>query len=266
MIPRWIAAALALSFVGDALASSEPPTGVERAIQDLQECKNVDAPVCRALPQRLANYGDDVVGPLASAFPRLALPAQILAAMGAQRIDTRPATSLLIRLAATGSYVVRSLALEALGQRKGRKVDRALAAAMADENPVIRVAAAEAIGMAENQRVHRVVVPALVRASADDSMLVRVAVIESLGMLGARNALDVVLNALDSRDTKLRRTALFSLRFINDRRSVPHVIEVLKDDDHVTVRDAGSTLQRITGVDLGTDYELWKSWWVEQGQ
>ena len=247
-----------------AFAHGKTPRAVTRAIEALAECRTVDEAHCQSIPVRLANYKQASVKPLGKAFAGLSPAGQILGVMALQRIKHDVSTRLLVKLARKSNYMVRTLVLSALGDRAGRAVDKALIAALSQDNPAVRAAAADALGKSERRRNLKRVVPALIKAAGDREVSVKVAAIGSLGLLGHRSATPVVVKALGSRHAPLKRTALFSLRFLNDKRSVPDVIEVLRVEDGVIVRDAGTTLERITGMAFGVDYELWKGWWAAQ--
>ncbi len=237
------------------------PPAVQRAVDELRRCEDVDDPVCRGVPTRLANYGRVSVRPLMKAFEALPPAGRLLGVVALEQIEHKSSTNALIRLSSSGTYLVRTMALTALGKRSGRSVDKALVRAMRDRNPAIRAAAAEAIGKQEEARSRRIVFTPLMTAAKDTEVAVRMAAVESLGMLGEKKALDTVLDALSSNHKELRKSALFALRFLDDQRAVSDVI-----DDRVLVETAGKTLARLTGVDFGTDYELWKGWWAERDE
>lgn len=243
------------------VASAGDVGPVTRLVAELGECQDVGNPACRQVAIRLSNFGARAVPSLAKAFPKLSPAGQILGLVTLDKIKTRSSTRALIKLSARSSLVIRALALATLGPRKGRAVDNALLKGLKDKQPTIRVAAAEAIGRSRSARNVKRMVPPLVRAARDADTEVRIAAIESLGMLGDKRGVPPMRAALHARQPKLRKTALFALRFVADQRAVPDVIELLRDDDRMMVRDAGKTLERITGVDFGVDYELWKGWW-----
>lgn len=242
-------------------AEARPPNAVVRALDDLRTCNRIDDPVCRGIPGRLKNYGARAVKPLMKAFPKLSPAGQLLGVVALRGIDSKKSTKALIVLSADSGYLIRTVSLAALGERKGSVVDNALIKALADDATAIRAAAAESLGKVMRHRDMKRTVPALVKAAADSAMTVRVASLESLGFLGAVSALDTIVGALDSRQLSVRKSAVFSLRLLGDKRSAPALIELLKEDDRVLVDDASKALERITGRDFGIDYEMWRSWW-----
>ncbi len=242
-----------------ALARDKRP--VERLVQELAECEDVKSPACRQIALRLSNYGKRAVQPLSKSFSKLSPAGQILGLVVLGEISHRSSTRALIRLSRRSTLVTRALALASLGTRAGRNVDSALLAALKDRHATIRAAAAEAIGRSQTARNTRRVVPGLVRAAKDEDIQVQVAVLESLGMLGDKRGVPPMRAALRAEQPIIRKTALFALRFVSDRSVVPELIRLLREDDGLIVQDAGKTLEKITGLNFGTDYELWKEWW-----
>ena len=242
-------------------AEAATPNAVVKALDDLRTCHRIDDPVCRGVPVRLKNYGGRAVKPLMKAFPGLSPAGQLLGVVALKGIDDKSATKALIALSSDSGYLIRTVSLAALGDRKGRAVDKALIKALADDAAAIRAAAAESLGKVMRKRDMKRTVPALVKATGDKEMTVRVASLESLGFLGAVSALDTIVRALDSRQLSVRKSAVFSLRLLADKRSVPALMEILKEEDRALVDDASKALERITGRDFGIDYEMWRSWW-----
>jgi hypothetical protein len=71
-------------------------------------------------------------------------------------------------------------------------------------------------------------------------------------------AVDPVIQALDSGYASVRWSAVSILGHIRSRKAVPHLIEALQDEN---VRSAAEeALRQITGEDFGDDYDAWKRW------
>jgi HEAT repeat protein len=250
---------------GLAAHAQKTPDPVARAVAELQNCHAVDDPVCRGIPVRLANWGKHSVGPLLKGFSELPRAGQLLGVVALKDIPHASAQRGLIRLAqADGDLIIRLLAVDALGDRTGRAVDKALIRLLRSDNPAVRAAAAEALGKLPSERTRKTVVPALLDASGDKDSSVERSAIASLGMLGDKRGVPVAVAALQSPDKAVQRAALFALRFLNDVRAAPQIMELLKARDRALVQEAGRTLEKLTGLDFGIDYALWKGWWAEK--
>ena len=239
---------------------------IQRLVQELQQCHNMDNPACRSLTVRLSNYGRRVVRPVQRAFPKLSPAGQVIALTAMANIQDASATRFLIVLSKRSSIVVRGLALGALADRFGTRVETAIVAALRAKEATLRGTAAHALGKSQAQRKRKRIVPPLVKvAEGDESVAVRLAAIESLGMLGAPEGVPAMRAALGHRNLRLRKAALFALRFVEGAQSaVPDVIELLRVEDRLMAQDAGKTLEKMTGNHFGVDYELWKGWWAAQ--
>lgn len=258
-------AAVTAAFATLVAAGKGEPPAVTRIIDDLRQCTLVDDAVCRGLPARLAAYGDPAVSALAKAFSSLPQAAQLLGVVGVTQVESPAATRALVSLAHCPSLVVRSLILTSLGDRPGKDVDKCLCDALTDAEPHVRATAAEAIGKSKTKRDAKSVLPALVKASTDPVDAVSVTALESLGLIGDPSVVPALIAALGSTKLHVKRTALFAVRFLGDRRAIPAVIELVKEDEDELGRDAAATLRKLTGVEFGADYALWRRWWRANG-
>lgn len=131
----------------------------------------------------------------------------------------------------------------------------------------------------------------------DKQASVRSIAAELIGMLGGSKAYTLLINAL--RDDGAKCGAIDGLRYLNDYRAVPRLIDILKNfnhrdlvkelgklneqikkgsltseelkDNHMRVANCLAniecnltlieTLKKLTGKDYGEDYEKWRQWW-----
>ncbi|MFX0095272.1 MAG: HEAT repeat domain-containing protein [Candidatus Hodarchaeota archaeon] len=70
---------------------------------------------------------------------------------------------------------------------------------------------------------------------------VRIRILEALGRLKAKEAIPVILKALDVKNWKVRRAAIEALEEINDLSVVSVLIKVLKNDKEANVRAAAAS-------------------------
>jgi len=166
-----------------------------------------------------------------------------------------------MRLANRSNYVVRALAINALGKRTGARVERTLITLLDDQNPTLREAAATSLGHSASNRDRGRILPALLETCDDSEEAVQLASLQSLGLLNDNRALPRLCQALSAPNLRIRKQALLAIRFLDAPQAVPDVMQLLLDEDRTLVQDAGRTLERMTGMDFGMDYELWKGWW-----
>jgi HEAT repeat protein len=209
----------------------------------------------------LAGYGAKAVRQIRKSLSVLSPAGQVLALAALKLIDHKSSTNTLIVLAKKSPIMIRTVAISSLSNRSGKAVDAALRNLLRDKNPTYRALAAEALGKNKRNRDLKRACRALVKSTTDAIIEVRIKALESLGMLTCAQGIQSLINALGSRKKRERLTALFALRFLGDKRAVPAIIEVLRDEDDMVVGDAAKTLKRLTGETYGADYGLWKAWW-----
>jgi HEAT repeat protein len=128
-------------------------------------------------------------------------------------------------------------ALEVRGAGSRSALPAALAAALADPDPLVAVGAAWFAG----ERRHRPAVPALVTvATGHPDTRCREAAVAALGAIGDPAGLDAVLTALDDRPT-VRRRATVALAGFDDPRTGPALRRAAEDRDW-QVRQAAQEL------------------------
>jgi len=105
-------------------------------------------------------------------------------------------------------------------------------------------------------------IPALVKATQDSFFSVRqkaAAALASFPSPEAREALCRLATA-DS-NIGVQQKAMESLGTLADIQSVPCLIDVLRGRPGAATLAAHAALQKVTGMDLGTDASAWDSWW-----
>ncbi len=64
----------------------------------------------------------------------------------------------------------------------------------------------------------------------------------------------------------VRRAAIKVMTLLDDRRSVPLLIEALKANDGLPGAEIETLLQRFTGKKFAADHVAWKRWWTTEGE
>ncbi len=131
-----------------------------------------------------------------------------------------------------GFYREREMAALLLGQIGDSSGVDPLIGALRDENRFVRSFAARALGKIGDRRAVR----PLLQSLTDQEPGVHEAVSEALGMFRA-DAVDPLLDALESRDAMIRKGAAEALKQIGDPRALTPLLALLRDED-ARVREA----------------------------
>jgi len=161
---------------------------------------------------------------------------------------------------------VRSSAARALGRIEDdehRACKRLIGVLAGDADPHVRAAAAWALGQLGSG--HEPAIDALLKALDDPKPVVRQRAAQALGMdLKAPRAVEPLCRLLKDKDLWVRCYAAGGLKFINDPRAVPALIEALRDSDQRARDSARAALVGITGQRLGPDPARWRAWWKQR--
>ncbi|MCI0634559.1 MAG: HEAT repeat domain-containing protein, partial [Actinobacteria bacterium] len=135
---------------------------------------------------------------------------------------------------------VRLTAAETLGRLEDPRAIEALTRALRqDPDAKVRAMAAWALGQIEDPAA----VPALSDALRDDEdVVVRQRAAEALGDIEDASAIDALGSALRDPSVEVRRTAVWALGMIEDARAVPLVLPFLEDQDVEVRRNAAEAL------------------------
>lgn len=139
--------------------------------------------------------------------------------------DAETTQSLLQALHDT-DYIVRATAAELLGERGGPEVIEPLMESLKDREYMVRATAAEALGRLEAF----LAAPALQDLLLDSDQWVRYSAAESLAQIEADEPIWSLLMDANSADPELRRTALGQLTERGDRRAIPVLVRMLKEE------------------------------------
>jgi HEAT repeat protein/beta-lactamase regulating signal transducer with metallopeptidase domain len=134
---------------------------------------------------------------------------------------------------------VRLSAAETLGKfRDPRAVQALIQALRQDPDPKVRAMAAWALGEIEDPAA----VPALSSALGDDDATVRVQAAEALGNIEDASAIDALGDVVGDPAVEVRRAAVEALGNMDDARVVPLILPSLRDDDVEVRRSAADAL------------------------
>ncbi|MCZ6598177.1 MAG: HEAT repeat domain-containing protein [Planctomycetota bacterium] len=220
---------------------------------------------------RLASGGKPLLGKdraleaLAPALDGGHPKARAAAAGALGRIGTDGALERAMRMAADDSNAnVRLIAMLAVLRSKDATDDatrKLLADRLAkDPDPTVREEAATALGTKGVEKALRPLVAAL----ADAEWGVQVCAAVSLGKTRQPGAVGTLSDLYrQSDDWRLRGAAVVGLGHLYLKEAVPVVIEALEDDETIVQRTAHEWLSSIAGPELGRDSKEWREWWNE---
>jgi HEAT repeat protein len=99
-----------------------------------------------------------------------------------------------------------------------------------DEDPEVRLEAAEALGEAEDEKTVEKAVESLIPILNDENPQVRLQAAKSLSKIG-KPAVKPLINALKGDEGNIRRYATYALKDIGDSSVAENLIEALSDND-----------------------------------
>jgi len=119
--------------------------------------------------------------------------------------------------------------------------DRILYLAFKNNDPVVRVTAAKALGLMKDSQS----VDILIEHAGDKERSVRQAIVLALGDLKDKKALPVLMNALKDADWFVRAEAALALGKIGDAKAAERLFELLNDSDSYVKQNARKALQEL---------------------
>jgi HEAT repeat protein len=144
-----------------------------------------------------------------------------------------PAIQALESVIQTGSYTQRVAAVEALGKIDDQRVLKPLLAALRSADPSVCAAAATALGQRGDPQVCDSLLPMLRHADGH----VRTMTVEALARTGGARVVDALKPMLRDPVWDVRRAAAAALGKLKDARAVEELTGTLRDDD-ADVREA----------------------------
>lgn len=163
-----------------------------------------------------------------------------------------------------GTVAVRAAAARALGAIGDREAVLPLVATLREDDLVLRTETLAALGELRDEGA----VPAIGVFLSSADPRVREVAARSLGVLGSDRALPNLVRALEDAAPRVVESAAGALGLLAPRGvavSVPAIVErwlAVRGKDGRVEEAFERALARITGVDVGDDPELWKSWWA----
>jgi hypothetical protein len=129
-----------------------------------------------------------------------------------------------------------------------------------DKDPLVRAAAAEALGKIGDPRA----IPPLIKALDDERYMVRWDAVKALGELKAGPAIpNLERVAKTDRQSDVRLAAVNVLGKIGGKEAIGPLIDVLSDKDENIAYFASQNLARLTGQSFGVQPTKWTQWWEE---
>jgi len=125
-------------------------------------------------------------------------------------------------------FSVRSQAAEALGNLRDRSATSALVKALGDENRNVRAAAIVALGYLRDKAS---VKPLTDYYKKEKDIGLKISVLNVLGVIGDISAADVLIEALNEKNPRIKTIAASSLGRLRVNKACDKLLECLKDPD-----------------------------------
>lgn len=151
-----------------------------------------------------------------------------------RQLENAPVTEALFELKpllANEDPVIRLAAIESLGDMTTRATIPALSAALSDPNPQLRIAALEALASQEDESV----VSSIEHYLYDQDRNVRVAAIEALADLEIESAVHALSGLLSDQDSLIRHNAVSALGEIGGENAMMFLLQA-RYDPNSTIR------------------------------
>lgn len=163
------------------------------------------------------------------------------------------ATPTLIQMLDSDSVAVRAETALSLGYLEAQSaIDTLMALLDSDESMIVRICAANAIGMIGDQNAGDRLIAKLNDTSEHEN--VRGQVAEALGMIGDRQALPALISNLQNPSAEIRYWVIFALELIGDPAVIPLLEPLLTDDalangQHTVAQQAKETIAALISGD-----------------
>jgi hypothetical protein len=252
-----------LAFMMISALSAAPNGGVQSALDDLTSCKKLRSNRCLVAATNLSNQECKVTKPTAKRFGSMTPKGQILALGVLDACKKRAGSKALMNVLRNVKYadVIRSLAIEALTRRPGKKVTVALLKTLNDKRVPVRSAAARSLGNRTNGKQSTKVMNALLEVARDDDSTVRLEALISLRLARAKKAGGVFTLGLTDEEPRVQQAAAEGLKRLKYPASVRPLIETLRSRNGLLREIALKALVHQTGLSYPEDYPLWLEWY-----
>jgi HEAT repeat protein len=144
-------------------------------------------------------------------------------------------------LLANEDPVIRLAAIESLGDMNTRASLPALSGALRDSNPQLRIAALEALASQEDESV----VSSIEHHLYDQDRNVRLAAIEALGNLEIESTVHALSGLLSDQDSLIRQNAVSALGEIGGENAMMYLLQARYDPDSIIRANADAILAEL---------------------
>lgn len=163
-----------------------------------------------------------------------------------------------------GTVAMRTAAAQAIGAICDQEALLPLLAVLREDHVLLRAEALFALGELHEDGA----VPAMTVFLAGDDPRLREVAARALGVLGSAKAVPALVRALDDAEARVTESAANALALLapdGAAVSVPAILDrwaKTKGKDERLEDGFERALARITGVEMGGDPDLWRSWWA----
>jgi len=147
----------------------------------------------------------------------------------------------------------------ALGELRDRKAVEQLLGTLKNRLPAVRISTSQALGKIKDSRT---VMPLIEALENESSWEVKKSILWALGEINDRHSLPAMVNALGDENYYVRLHAEIALEKTGCR-AVPFLIPVVHDTKFEARTRAVWTLEKITGQHYGRDTDGWEKWLLE---
>lgn len=156
-------------------------------------------------------------------------------------------------------YYMRLNAIDGL-VKIGKPAVKPLIEALKNDDPTMRMYAAETLGKIGDVRALKPLVSLL----EDEDATVRIYAINALGNLKSESAVKPLLKFVSDEDPAARKSLAEALGKIDDNMALKPLIKLLEDPDIRVKESAARALWEITKQDFGDDTVKWQEWFYKK--
>jgi HEAT repeat protein len=153
---------------------------------------------------------------------------------------------------------VRIAALRSLADNPDPRVPEALVSLLGEDDWLVRALALNALG----RRRHAPALSGVAAAISDPDPRVRVAALDALAAYNDLTTADAVVAGLKDPAWQVRSTAIAAVKTMRPRSAVEPLIDRMAVEKGRLRLEAYKTLVWLVGRDLGEDPTVWREWWA----